>query len=180
MEIRVIGRENQEDIRLKNESFPLYGRLIPRLEKGVWSWTEALYPREEISRMCFPEENYDYDAMASNHVFLGAYLDGQCVGLAILAEDWFKYMYLEDLKVSSAYRRRGVGAALVREALRVAQTRNYNGIYAICQDNNLDACRFYLGTGFAIGGFDNRIYRGTNQADKANIFFYLDSEEIEN
>ena len=69
---------------------------------------------------------------------------------------------------------------LIREALRVAQTRNYNGIYAICQDNNLDACRFYLGTGFAIGGFDNRIYRGTNQADKANIFFYLDSEEIEN
>ena len=42
------------------------------------------------------------------------------------------------------------------------------------QDNNLDACRFYLAQGFRIGGFDNRVSTGTSQAGKADLYFYLD------
>ena len=60
--------------------------------------------------------------------------------------------------------------------LEEAQKRGYKGLYTIAQDNNLNACLFYLKTGFAIGGFDNRVYGGTSQADKADILFYLDTE----
>ena len=34
------------------------------------------------------------------------------------------------------------------------------------------ACLFYLHAGVEIGGFDNRVYDGTNQAGKADILCY--------
>ncbi len=52
------------------------------------------------------------------------------------------------------------------------------GVYTIGQDNNLSACLFYLRNGFEIGGFDNRVYRGTGQEGKANILFYRDCEPV--
>ena len=174
MEIRSIDKASQGDIRLKNEPFDLFGRLIPACREGQWSFREELFPEDQVSRMCFPEENYDFETLAENTVFLGAYEEGKCVGLAILQTAWFRYMYLYDLKVSEAFRRKGVAAALMEKAEEVAAERGYRGIYAICQDNNLGACRFYLKQGFQIGGFDNRVYRGTNQEDKADIYFYRD------
>jgi hypothetical protein len=47
-------------------------------------------------------------------------------------------------------------------------------IYTIGQDNNLSACLFYIKSGFVIGGFNTHVYGGTNQANKSNIYFYLD------
>ena len=85
-------------------------------------------------------------------------------------------MYLSDLKVNAAARGKGVGKALIRAGLEAAKERGYRGLYTIAQDDNLNACLFYLGAGFAIGGFDNRAYGGTSQAHKADILFYLDAE----
>ena len=85
-------------------------------------------------------------------------------------------MYLYDLKVNSAARGKGVGKALIRAGLEAAKERGYIGLYTQAQDNNLNTCMFYLSAGFEIGGFDNRVYRGTSQAHKADIIFYLDAE----
>lgn len=48
----------------------------------------------------------------------------------------------------------------------------YQGVSTICQDNNLNAALFYLNSGFAIGGLDTRVYDGTKQAGKSDIFLY--------
>lgn len=174
MECRVIDKEHSGDINLKNEPFSLYGKVIPTFLDGKWNYSIQLFPEGEVAEMCFPDENYDYDALAEDHVFIGAYDGERCVGLAILADDMFKYMYLEDLKVSREYRKQGIGRALMEKAMEVAHQRNYNGIYTIVQDNNVGACKFYLKEGFEIGGFDNRVYRGTSQEHKADIILYLD------
>jgi len=174
MEYRVIDKEHSRDINLKNEPFSLYGKFVPTYLDEKWNYSIHLFPENEIVEMCFPDENYDYDDLVKNHVFIGAYDGERCVGLAVLADDMFKYMYLDDLKVSKGYRKQGVGKALIEKAAEVARQRNYNGIYTIGQDNNISACKFYLNAGFEIGGFDNRIYRGTPQENKANIIFYLD------
>jgi len=174
MEYKVIDREHQADINIKNEPFSLFGRLVPSYDGEKWTYTRTMLPESEVSSMRFPDENYNFDEMASDHVFIGAYDGENCVGLAIMADDMFKYMCLDDLKVNGAYRGKGIGMGLVQKALEVAGERGYIGIYAIGQDNNLGACDFYLSHGFEIGGFDNRSYRGTSQAEKANIFFYLD------
>ncbi len=174
MEYRVIDKEHSKDINLKNEPFSLYGKFLPIYLDGKWNYSIQLLPENEVAEMCFPDENYDYDDLVNDHVFIGAYDGEKCVGLAVLADDMFKYMYLDDLKVSQEYRKQGIGKALMEKAMETAHERNYNGIYTIAQDNNVSACKFYLSVGFDIGGFDNRIYQGTSQENKANIIFYLD------
>ena len=174
IEIRTVDPAHKQDIRLPNEPFRLWGRMVPSYENGTWRYTTERFAPRDVAEMCFPDEDYDYDELAKDHVFLGAYDADRCVGLAVLADDWFKYMYLDDLKVCGPYRGRGVGKALVAKALETAHDRKYNGLYTIGQDNNLSACLFYLKMGFVIGGFDDHIYRGTPQEDKANIIFYLD------
>jgi len=174
MECRVIDKEHSQDIRLKNEPFLLYGRVIPTYLEGKWSYSVQPLPEAEVTETCFPEENYDYGQLEKSHVFIGAYDGGRCVGLAVLADAMFKYMYLHDLKVSQAYRRQGIGQALMGKAVEVAHKRNYRGIYTIAQDSNVGACKFYLKAGFEIGGFDNHVYRGTSLGRTADIIFYLD------
>ena len=170
VEIRPIDAAHARDARLPNEPFELWGRMIPKLEDGVWSCRTEAVP--EVSQMCFPDENYDVASDAA--LFLGAYADGACVGLAVLRADMFRYLYLDDLKVCRAMRGRGVGGRLIDACMDEARRRGLRGVYTIAQDNNLSACLFYLKRGFEIGGFDNRCYRGTAQAHKANIYFYRD------
>ena len=174
MKIKIIDASSQEDIRLKNEPFTLRGQMIPAFIDGQWSYEIRSYPDDEIYEMCFPDENYDFDVMKENTVFIGAYDGDKCVGLAVLQDYWFKYMYLNDLKVCRQYRRQGIGQALLEKAKEVAVSKGYKGIYTVGQDNNLAACMFYIKAGFRIGGYDNCVYSGTNQEGKADIIFYLD------
>lgn len=170
MEIRRITKENSQDLNLQNEPFTMPGRFIPALKDGTWSYRTELFEKAET--MVFPDENYDFDALSENSVIFGAYEDGSCIGIAIYQEAFFKYMYLYDLKVSSAARGKGVGKALIQAGLDAARQRGYVGLYTQAQDNNLNACLFYLSAGFEIGGFDNRVYGGTSQEGKADIIFY--------
>lgn len=172
MEIRAITDKNSRDLNLPNEPFPMPGRLIPELKDGVWSWRTELFDSAET--MVFPDENYDFDEISGKGILLGAYEDDVCIGVAIYQDQWLKYMYLYDLKVSAAARGKGVGRALIQAGLAAAKERGYIGLYTQAQDNNLNACMFYLKAGFQIGGFDNRIYTGTSQAHKADVIFYLD------
>ena len=174
LEIRVIDESHKADINIPNEPFPLFGRMVPSYVDEKWDHTEVLFDEKDVSEMCFPDENYDYETMKENHVFLGAYDGDTCVGLAILRDEWLKYMYLYDLKVSGACRGQGVGHALIEKAKEIASARGYRGIYTQGQDNNLGACRFYIKAGFHIGGLDTNVYQGTSQEGKSDILFYLD------
>ena len=168
--VRTIDAAHAADACLPNEPFRLWGRMIPSLERGKWGYeTEML---EHVTEMCFPDEPYNVEQ--DEAVFLGAYLENTCVGVAVLRRDMFRYLYLDDLKVSGAYRGQGIGGKLIEGCLDEARKLGLKGVYTIGQDNNLSACLFYLKQGFEIGGFENRCYRGTSQEDKANIFFYKD------
>ena len=176
IEIRRIGEKHKGDIRIPNQPFALWGRMIPSYQNGVWRYTvERLDPSEQ-AEMCFPDENYDYAEMCKASAFLGAYDTDTCIGLAVLQEAFFRYMYLYDLKVNRAYRNRGVASLLIENAIKIASEKGYRGIYTQGQDNNLSACLFYIKCGFRIGGLDTEIYKGTRQEGKADILFYLDVE----
>lgn len=173
--IRIIGKDRAADINIKNEPFRLTGRMLPVYQDGRWSYAVLENEKEEWD--IFPDENYDYNAMEAEYVFFGAYDGERCVGLAILQKQWHKYIYLYDLKVNSACRGKGIGAALIREASEYAKILGYRGIWTIGQDNNLAACLFYVRNGFRIGGLDTVVYKGTKQEGKADIHFYRDEQE---
>lgn len=171
--IRPIDARHKADIRLPNEPFSMFGKIIPRYDGERFTHTLLRYAPSDVTEMTFPEENYDYDTMADS-IFLGAYDGEKCVGLAILQPGFFKYMYLYDLKVCRAYRRQHVGQQLMEAAKQTALAKGYCGIYTQGQDNNPGACLFYLAAGFVIGGLDTHVYRHTQQEGKADILFYLD------
>lgn len=173
IDIRPIDSQHKQDIRLPNQPFSMFGRVVPSYTDERWSYELVRYAPEEVTEMCFPDEMYDYDTMQDS-VFLGAYDGDQCVGLAILQPGFFRYMYLYDLKVDRAYRRQHIGQQLIDCAKAVAVERGYCGLYTQGQDNNPGACLFYLHSGFVIGGLDTHVYRHTRQEGKADILFYLD------
>lgn len=170
LEIKRLKPTDKTDALLKNEPFTLWGRVVPALEHGAWSYTVERFamPQEDI----FPDENYD--PAEDGAVFLGAYEDGSCVGLAVLRRGMFRYLRLDDLKVRAVSRGRGIGGRLLDACMAEAQALGLRGVRVVAQDNNASACLFYLAHGFAIGGFDNRSYGGTVQAGKADIYFYRD------
>ncbi len=176
VEIRIIDAEHKQDINIPNEPFSLFGRMIPSYINEEWQYSIVRFKEEAINEMCFPDENYDYDKLSKNSIFVGAYDDDRCIGLAILQQAMMKYMYLYDLKVVRDYRGLQIGKRLIEMAKKVAVSQGYKGIYTQGQDNNLGACLFYLKNGFVIGGLDTHVYTGTLQEGKSDILFYLDAD----
>lgn len=172
IEIRIIDKEHKADINIPNQPFPLFGRMIPSRTNGTWDYSVEKFDCE--TEMCFPDENYEYEKMVENSTFIGAYDGDACIGLAVVQDGFFKYMYLYDLKVNPEYRRKGVAKLLIDKASDIALSLGYNGIYTQGQDNNLGACLFYIKSGFYIGGFDTNVYKGTKQEGKSDIIFYRD------
>lgn len=170
--IKVVTQPEEAAHFPKNEPFDLFGRLVVSCEAGTWSY--EVVPFEQVDEMVFPD--FPYDLTVNGVTAIGAYDGERCVGLVILREDWFRYLYVEDLKVNQAYRGQGIGGRLLAAAMGLAKNGNKVGLYTIGQDNNLGACLFYLKEGFAIGGYNNRSYRGTAQEGKADIYFYKDCE----
>ena len=136
--VEPIGPARAADANLPNRPFTLWGRLLPSLSDGVWTYRieEFAVPEED----CFPD--FPYDVTQAGSVFLGAYADGVCVGLAVLREDMFRYLYLDDLKVDPAYRGQGIGGRLIEACMEEARRRALQGVYVIAQDNNASACLF--------------------------------------
>lgn len=175
IEIIRIDDARKNDINIPNEPFLLWGKMIASYDGNNWAYTTEKVKEDKVSEMVFPDEKYDFNERKKESFFVGAYDEGgKCIGLAIYKHDWLKYLYLEDLKVYKAYRGKGIGKRLLEEGKKIAVENSYRGIYTIGQDNNLSACLFYIKTGFTIGGLNTRCYDWTSQADKSNIFFYLD------
>lgn len=127
--INIINETCKEDINIKNEPFKLFGFILPSYNKGKWDYEIEYSAEENIAEMCFPDENYDYDELSKNSVFVGAYDGKKCIGLAILQQAMLKYMYLYDLKVNADYRGRHVGTLLIEKSKEVALEQGYRGIY---------------------------------------------------
>lgn len=84
LEIKIIDAEHKQDINIPNEPFSLFGRMIPSYINEQWQYSIVRFREDEICEMCFPNENYDYDKLSKNSIFVGAYDGNKCIGLAIL------------------------------------------------------------------------------------------------
>ncbi len=172
IEIKPITQSNEQALNLPNEPFPLLGRM--QVSRSDDQWHYQIVAARKNDQQTFPDENYQLAEVNQNGFALGAFTADVCVGLAIFADHWNQYLYLDDLKVKRSYRRQGISRQMLQAAKNIARTRGYRGIYTIGQDNNLNACQFYLATGFVIGGFNSRDYQGTSQEGKSDIYFYWD------
>ena len=171
LEIRIINKDFEEDINIPNQPFKIRGRLLVSFVNNKWEYKKEVFKEDKVKEMTFPDENYNFEKM-NDYVFIGAYENNICVGLAILIETFNSCLFLYDLKVNKSFRRKGIGKKLIEFSYNYALNHNYPGLFTIAQDNNLDACLFYLSCGFEIGGLDTKTYEKTKQAGKYDIYFY--------
>ncbi len=90
---------------------------------------------------------------------LGAYDGARLVGLA-LAEPraWNRSVWVWELAVARAFRRRGIATTLVHELSRRAAAEGFRVIVCETQSTNVPAIDFYLRTGFRLEGVDLSYY----------------------
>lgn len=105
-----------------------------------------------------------------NECFLVADDGEQIVGyLDMIVHKWNLTGWINNIVVVSAYRRRGVGTALLRAAIKWARRNELHRIMAETQTKNYPAICFYRKNAYKFCGFNDQYY--TNQ-DIA-LFFAL-------
>lgn len=174
VELKRISKDNEKSLLLKNEPFDIFGELIVKRCNEKWAYEIKKYAPKEIKQQTFPDEGYKLKDVIKRGFAIGAFNGKQTVGLAIFNNQWHKYLYLEDLKVSEKYRQKGVAHSLLQFSEEVAKSNGYKGFWTIGQNNNVAACKFYLKYGFEIGGLDTKSYDHTSQMGKQDIHFYYD------
>jgi GNAT superfamily N-acetyltransferase len=101
-----------------------------------------------------------------------ARMDGQRVGGAAVALQAEDSATLWDLRVSTAARRRGVGAALFAAAARWARAHGCRHLKVETQSINAPACRFYQAQGCVLGAIHHGAY--PECPDEVQLLWYMD------
>ncbi|WP_336780992.1 GNAT family N-acetyltransferase [Paenibacillus illinoisensis] len=160
-----------EDINKTNDSFVIYGRVVPSLQSGRWSYTEELYDEARETR--FPDDNLDWSQYINREeqaLFL-AYMNNTCIGQIRIIKDWNRLCYIENIATKKDYRGSGVGKLLLHKAEAWAKQRKLIGMSLEAQDDNLGACRFYVKQGFILGGADT-LKQSYNPNIETTLYWY--------
>jgi ribosomal-protein-alanine N-acetyltransferase len=133
----------------------------------IWRATPGAEQQVKAAEVLF-DDPVDLDAtrrfLADDaNVLLVAYADGEPAGFVtgteLLHPDKpVPEMFLNELGVDEAFRRRGIGRRLAEELWRLAQERGCRGMWVLTSDENVAANRVYLGAGGARGAAE-RMYQ---------------------
>lgn len=165
--------ENLKDINKSNQSFMVIGKIIPKFENDIWTFTELLYEKTDMKYYPNDDENYVEYINNADKVVYFFYQNDECVGQIRLRKNWNKYAFIEDIAVSKHIRGQGIGVELINKSIEWAKENNMLGLMLETQDNNLLACRFYSKCGFKIGSVDTMLYANFDNSDEKAVFWYL-------
>ena len=85
--------------------------------------------------------------------------DGRLIAvIETTAEDWSNRLLVSELWIDEAYRRRGIGTALMNKALERAKAEKRRVLMLETQSRNENAIAFYLAWGLSLIGFDACCY----------------------
>ncbi|MEI2666827.1 GNAT family N-acetyltransferase [Rossellomorea sp. LJF3] len=160
-----------EDIHKTNDSFKVFGKLVPSFQSGKWSFEEKLF--DETKDIRFPDDKLDWSQYISSEdkaLFL-AYKNNECIGQIRVVKDWNRFCYIENIATKKEYRGSGVGALLLNKAEEWAKQRELIGMSLEAQDDNLGACRFYMKQGFILGGVDT-LKQSYNPNIETTLYWY--------
>ncbi|MGD6804421.1 GNAT family N-acetyltransferase [Rossellomorea aquimaris] len=169
--IASLKQELIEDIPKTNDYFTLYGRVIPSLQSGKWTYKEILF--DEASETRFPDDKLDWSQYINSEdraLFL-AYTNDTCIGQIRIVKDWNHFCYIENIAAKQEYRGSGVGKLLLHKAEEWAKQRKLIGMSLETQDDNLGACRFYVKHGFLLGGADT-LKQSYNPNIETTLYWY--------
>jgi ribosomal protein S18 acetylase RimI-like enzyme len=126
------------------------------------------YPVERLAR-----------AAKRTDAFLVAETAGVISGLLMIVVPPWPYATgaaeITDLAVGRAQRRSGAGRALLDAAIAWARERGVRALWVEPRTDNDGAISFYLGAGFRIAGFNDRLNSNEDDADgRTTLLMYVD------
>lgn len=170
--VEAYGEHNHHDLNRCDASFTVTSKLVPHVADGVPDYTIVSVP-PYVKHYPPPEEHTTFLAQRDKGIFF-ARVDGTLAGQIILFKNWNGYAYIDDLAVNPTFRRRGVGRALIDQAVSWAKARNLPGIMLETQNINVAACLFYARCGFVLGGYDRFLYQGlTPETEEIALYWYM-------
>ncbi|GGA34909.1 GNAT family N-acetyltransferase [Paenibacillus physcomitrellae] len=172
-QIRITPMEHSQtrDLNAANDPFPAPGRLVPTFLNHEWSVQEELF--EVPYEIKFPNDKLncdDYIGKSDKIIFL-AYDQDICVGQIRLVKDWNRMAYVENIAIRQSHRSRGIGKRLFEAGEKWSLEQGLRGIMLEAQDDNLNACRFYLKQGMKLGGADT-MKQTFNPKIGTTLYFY--------
>jgi streptothricin acetyltransferase len=169
--ISPLKNELIEDINNTNDYFNVFGRVVPSLQSGKWSYEEILF--DEISEVRFPDDKLDWSQYINREdkVLFLAYLNNTCIGQIRIKRDWNRFCYIENIATKKEYRGYGTGKLLLIKAEEWAKQSKLIGMSLEAQDDNLGACRFYVKQGFILGGVDT-LKQSYNPHIETTLYWY--------
>jgi len=116
---------------------------------------------------CLSEDDLGrYAGMLAEGFSLGAYRDGEWVGVALAeAQPWNRVLNVWELHVHPKQRGAGIGRRLVDELAVLARTAGLRALAVETQNTNVAAIHFYRSCGFTLEGIDLSYYTNTDLED---------------
>lgn len=160
-----------EDINKTNDDFQVFGKLVPSLQSGKWSFEEHLFDETKVIR--FPDDKLEWNEYINREdkALFSAYKNSNCIGQIRIVKDWNRFCYIENIATKKEFRGYGIGKLLLAEAEKWAKQRELIGMSLEVQDDNLGACRFYVKQGFVLGGAD-RLAQTYNPSIDTTLYWY--------
>ena len=171
--IEEISAHNRHDLHRCDNTFTVDAKLVLRVEDDVPHLTVVSVPpyTKQYPRGDTGAQN---DLAQLDKGIYFAYVDGKLAGQIVLFKNWNGYAYLDDIAVDRAFRRQGIGRALIDQAVAWAKARRLPGIMLETQNINVAACRLYERCGFVLVGYDRFLYRGLDPAsEEIALYWYL-------
>ena len=115
-----------------------------------------------------------------NWCVISAYEKGERVGGAVVAYDTPNVRVLEgrtdiavlwDIRVNQEYRRKGVGREIFSKALEWARSKDCKQFKIETQNNNVNACKFYMRQGATLGSIQRYAY--FDKPNETGLFWYI-------
>ncbi len=171
IEMKELNKENVKDVNRVNGKFTIDSKLNVELKDNIITYTITDVPQYE-KRYKNEDKNYlDYIDDPDRTVYL-AYHNNTVAGQIILRKNWNNYAYIEDIAVDAAFRKCGIGKALLSQAIKWARKKGLAGVMLETQNNNVAACTLYEKCGFTLGGFDTYLYKGLKDTDEIALYWY--------
>lgn len=169
---RELTNENKDLDYSETTSFLVFGELQIVFNEKQWSYTEKMY--EESYEKSYNYAINDKASIIENDekTLFYALLDDEIVGQIVIKSYWNKFCYIDDLKVSKAYRQRGIASSLLSAAKTWAMGRDLKGLMLETQNINISACRCYLKNGFFLGSVDTMLYHNFDTKNELALLFY--------
>jgi ribosomal protein S18 acetylase RimI-like enzyme len=170
--IQPLDLQNIHDVDRCDGSFWVDSKLILSLEYDRISY-RIVDLEPFIKRYPLDQVGFNTYIDHPDKVAYLAYLDGQVAGQMRVCRYWNRYAYIEDIVVDNQFRRRGIGRALIQQAIQWANEQQLAGVMLETQNNNLAACRLYESCGFRLGGIDRFLYQGLQPGtDEIALYWY--------